>query len=93
MRLFLCFVIFILSPQKMLSQDENNSTYFKIEGDSIYKKEIDLGNSLLEKIGISKNGAAEHRPRPGLGLGRARGLIEIIICLAIFLVADRSSEK
>ena len=28
MRLFLCFVIFILSPQKMLSQDENNSTYY-----------------------------------------------------------------
>ena len=49
MRLFLCFVIFILSPQKMLSQDENNSTYFKIEGDSIYKKEIDLGEVVIYK--------------------------------------------
>ena len=47
MRLFLCFVIFILSPQKMLSQDENNSTYFKIEGDSIYKKEIDLNEVVI----------------------------------------------
>lgn len=49
MRLFLCFVIFILSPQKMLSQDENNSTYFKIEGDSIYKKEIDLNEVVIYK--------------------------------------------
>ena len=49
MRLFLCFVIFILSPQKMLSQDENNSTYFKIEGDSIYKKEINLNEVIIYK--------------------------------------------
>jgi len=47
MRLFLCFVIFILSPQKMLSQDENNSAYFMIEGDSIYKKEIDLNEVVI----------------------------------------------
>ena len=31
----------------MLSQDENNSTYFKIEGDSIYKKEIDLNEVVI----------------------------------------------
>ena len=49
MRLFLFFVIFILSSQKMLSQDENNSTYFKIEGDSIYKKEIDLSEVVIYK--------------------------------------------
>ena len=49
MRLFLCFVIFILEPQKILSQDENNSTYFKIEGDSIYKKEIDLSEVVIYK--------------------------------------------
>tara|TARA_X000000368_G_scaffold345540_1_gene284681 strand:+ start:80 stop:610 length:531 start_codon:yes stop_codon:yes gene_type:complete len=33
----------------MLSQDENNSTYFKIEGDSIYKKEIDLSEVVIYK--------------------------------------------
>ena len=49
MRLFLCFVIFILSHQKLLSQDDNNSTYFKIEGDSIYKKEIDLSEVVIYK--------------------------------------------
>jgi hypothetical protein len=55
MRLFLCFVIFILSTQKMLSQDENNSTYFKIEGDSIYKKEIDLSEVVIYKPVEFKN--------------------------------------
>ena len=49
MRLFLCFVIFILNPEKMMSQDENNSTYFKIQGDSIYKKEIDLNEVVIYK--------------------------------------------
>ena len=49
MRLFLCIVIFILSPQKMLSQDDNNSIYFKIEGDSIYKKEINLNEVIIYK--------------------------------------------
>ena len=55
MRLFLFFVIFILSSQKMLSQDENNSTYFKIEGDSIYKKEIDLNEVVIYKPVEFKN--------------------------------------
>ena len=55
MRLFLCFVIFILSSQKILSQDENNSTYFKIEGDSIYKKEIDLSEVVIYKPVEFKN--------------------------------------
>ncbi len=49
MRLFLFFVIFILSSQKMLSQDDNNSIYFKIEGDSIYKKEINLNEVIIYK--------------------------------------------
>ena len=49
MRLFLCFVIFILSSQKILSQEENNSIYFKIEGDSIYKKEINLDEVIIYK--------------------------------------------
>ena len=49
MRLFLFFVIFVLSSQKMLSQDDNNSIYFKIEGDSIYKKEINLNEVLIYK--------------------------------------------
>ena len=49
MRLFLFFVIFVLSSQKMLSQDDNNSIYFKIEGDSIYKKEINLNEVIIYK--------------------------------------------
>jgi len=31
------------------SQDENSTTYFKIEGDSIYKKEIDLNEVIIYK--------------------------------------------
>ena len=39
---FLCFfLIFFLQFVTVFSQDEN-STYFKIEGDSVFKKEIDL---------------------------------------------------
>ena len=39
---FLCFFsIFFLQLVTVFSQDEN-STYFKIEGDSVFKKEIDL---------------------------------------------------
>jgi len=49
MRLFLFFVIFVLSSLKMLSQDDNNSIYFKIEGDSIYKKEINLNEVIIYK--------------------------------------------
>ena len=49
MRLFLFLVIFVLSSQKMLSQDDNNSIYFKIEGDSIYKKEINLNEVIIYK--------------------------------------------
>lgn len=49
MRLFLFFVICVLSSQKMLSQDDNNSIYFKIEGDSIYKKEINLNEVIIYK--------------------------------------------
>ena len=49
MRLLLFLVIFILSSQKMLSQDDNNSIYFKIEGDSIYKKEINLNEVIIYK--------------------------------------------
>ena len=49
MRLFLFFVIFVLCSQKMLSQDDNNSIYFKIEGDSIYKKEINLNEVIIYK--------------------------------------------
>ena len=33
----------------MLSQDDNNSIYFKIEGDSIYKKEINLNEVIIYK--------------------------------------------
>tara|TARA_B100001059_G_scaffold196157_1_gene201016 strand:+ start:600 stop:1148 length:549 start_codon:yes stop_codon:yes gene_type:complete len=33
--------------QNVFSQDENNSTYFKVEGDSIYKKEIDLNEVVI----------------------------------------------
>ena len=49
MRLLLFLVIFVLSSQKMLSQDDNNSIYFKIEGDSIYKKEINLNEVIIYK--------------------------------------------
>ena len=47
MRLFFFLTIFIATCQNILSQKENNSTYFKIEGDSIYKKEIDLNEVVI----------------------------------------------
>ena len=47
MHLFFFLIIFIATYQNVFSQDENNSTYFKIEGDSIYKKEIDLNEVVI----------------------------------------------
>ena len=46
---FLCFfLIFFLQLVAVFSQDEN-STYFKIEGDSVFKKEIDLKEVIIYK--------------------------------------------
>ena len=46
---FLCFfLITFLQLVTVFSQDEN-STYFKIEGDSVFKKEIDLKEVVLYK--------------------------------------------
>ena len=46
---FLCFfLIFFLQLVPVFSQDEN-STYFKIEGDSVFKKEIDLKEVVVYK--------------------------------------------
>tara|TARA_B100000161_G_scaffold236343_1_gene186148 strand:+ start:37 stop:612 length:576 start_codon:yes stop_codon:yes gene_type:complete len=46
---FLCFfLIFFLQFVTLFSQDEN-STYFKIEGDSVFKKEIDLKEVVVYK--------------------------------------------
>ena len=46
---FLCFfLIFFLQCVRVCSQDEN-STYFKIEGDSVFKKEIDLKEVVIYK--------------------------------------------
>ena len=46
---FLCFfLIFFLQLVRVFSQDEN-STYFKIEGDSVFKKEIDLKEVVIYK--------------------------------------------
>ena len=46
---FLCFfLIFFLQFVTVFSQDEN-STYFKIEGDSVFKKEIDLKEVIVYK--------------------------------------------
>ena len=46
---FLCFfLIFFLQFITVFSQDEN-STYFKIEGDSVFKKEIDLKEVVVYK--------------------------------------------
>ena len=46
---FLCFIlIFFLQFVTVFSQDEN-STYFKIEGDSVFKKEIDLKEVVVYK--------------------------------------------
>ena len=46
---FLCFFsIFFLQLVTVFSQDEN-STYFKIEGDSVFKKEIDLKEVVIYK--------------------------------------------
>jgi hypothetical protein len=47
MRLFFFLIIFIATCQNVFSQDENNSTYFKVEGDSLYKKEIDLNEVVI----------------------------------------------
>ena len=47
MRLFFFLIIFITICQNVSSQEENNSTYFKVEGDSIYKKEIDLNEVVI----------------------------------------------
>ena len=46
---FLCFfLIFFLQLVTVFSQNEN-STYFKIEGDSVFKKEIDLKEVVIYK--------------------------------------------
>ena len=47
MHLFFFLTIFIAICQNVSSQEENNSTYFKVEGDSIYKKEIDLNEVVI----------------------------------------------
>ena len=47
MHLFFFLIIFIATYQNVFSQDENNSTYFKVEGDSLYKKEIDLNEVII----------------------------------------------
>jgi len=47
MHLFFFLIIFMATCQNVFSQDENNSTYFKVEGDSIYKKEIDLNEVVI----------------------------------------------
>lgn len=47
MHLFFFLIIFIATCQNAFSQDENNSTYFKVEGDSLYKKEIDLNEVVI----------------------------------------------
>ena len=48
MRFFSVFIIFFLNFGIVFSQDEN-STYFKIEGDSVFKKEIDLKEVVIYK--------------------------------------------
>ena len=47
MRFLTLLLISFLQFQFALSQDENSSTYFKIAGDSIYKKEIDLNEVVI----------------------------------------------
>ena len=49
MRFLTLLLISFLQFHFALSQDENSSTYFKIEGDSIYKKEIDLNEVVIYK--------------------------------------------
>ena len=49
MRLIFCFIILTFISKNVFSQDENSSVYFKIEGDSVYKKEIDLKEVVLYK--------------------------------------------
>ena len=48
MRSLCIFLIYLIQFGIVFSQDEN-STYFKIEGDSIYKKEIDLSQVVIYK--------------------------------------------
>ena len=48
MRSLCFFLILFLQFIKVFSQDEN-STYFKIEGDSVFKKEIDLKEVVIYK--------------------------------------------
>ena len=48
MRLLCFFLIFFLQFVTLFSQNEN-STYFKIEGDSVFKKEIDLKEVVVYK--------------------------------------------
>ena len=42
-------LIYFLQFHFAFSQDENSTTYFKIAGDSIYKKEIDLNEVVIYK--------------------------------------------
>lgn len=49
MRLFFCLITFISNIVSSSSQDDNNSPYFKIEGDSIFKKEINLNEVIIYK--------------------------------------------
>ena len=49
MRLFFCLITFISNLVSSSSQDDNSSPYFKIEGDSIFKKEINLNEVIIYK--------------------------------------------
>ena len=56
MRFLTLLLISFLQFHFALSQDENSTTYFKIAGDSIYKKEIDLNEVVIYKpIEFSNN--------------------------------------
>ena len=49
MRFLTLLLVSFLQFHFAFSQDENSTTYFKIEGDSIFKKEIDLNEVVIYK--------------------------------------------
>tara|TARA_B100001094_G_scaffold276926_1_gene285422 strand:- start:544 stop:1122 length:579 start_codon:yes stop_codon:yes gene_type:complete len=49
MRFLVILLLSILQTNFLFTQDVNNSTYFKIEGDSIFKKEINLDEVIIYK--------------------------------------------
>ena len=49
MRFLTLLLISFLQFHFAFSQDENSTTYFKIAGDSVYKKEIDLNEVVIYK--------------------------------------------